>query len=551
MKKILLIFAVMLLALTVNADVWTVYVNPLQNQTNVDATITKRLYKKAVLGLTKARTIAVTAGKTALKPGTPEAQQYMYIMNINLAKASIEEAASLGNILGSLGSSKKTDPDWTGKLETKITIADSKTGSLVFDETIIPEATDKDKSVLYFNATKNVDAIFTDMTDDAFVIDGEVLEGLDFDKKNVAKCVRAKVGASDGARLKQSFEIFFVKDGKEESIGEAECEQVVSGTEAILELTGKKEAKKKVSEMVQNNDGSYKILARSRSKRSFLHNNFATLDKMFSSKGRSEYLDPFNREAKPKVAFLTVQIDDNSFAKYKDAFEHAVVEGMNNVTTINLEPSIYTSVEQARNAGVDGLIEVTIDKVFDTVEKTKEGKNNYKSKVFFSVTGIDVQNNRWIDMKTMSDIGSSLETAEKAQTSALSLLDRKIQLFSEDIFPVAANIIDQLEVKKEAVKKASIDKGSDMGLKKGMTFEIFEQRAEGGADTRLLLGEGKVEKDGLTPNSAILSIKGKNNGDVRLNTLLKNQDENIKVVLVSKAGKNIMDAIGSFLDRDN
>lgn len=552
MKKILLIFAAALIAISASAEVWTVYVNPLQNQTNANATITKRLYKKALLGLTKAKTIAVSSGDAVIKPGSPEAAQYNYIMTINLAKASIEEAATLGNILGALGSSKKTDPDWTGKLETEIILTDAQTGAEAFKTTLIPQANNKEKSLALFNATKHVDSYFTDMTDDAFQIGGTVPEAVDFDKKNVAKRIRAQVGSKDGARQNQSFEIYKVVGDQREAIGEAVCEQVLNAGESLLELKGKKDAVKKVSDLVVNNDGSYSVEVLSRSKRGFLHNNFETLDKMFSSQGRTHYLDPFNRTAKPRIGFLALEINDQNFAGQREGFEQAVVKGMSNVPTITLDGShFYNSVQEAQNAGLDGLIEISIDKVFPSTETTKEGKTNYKTEVLYTISGFDVKNNRWIDMKTTNNYGQSLEGQAKANADALVLMDECVQKFAEDLFPVAANVVGPEEVKKNAVKKVRIDNGTDMGLKKGMTFDIFEQRAEGGADTRLFLGEGKVEKDGLAPTEAILSVKGKNNGDERLLELIQNQDNGTKIVLVSKASYNILDKGLNFLKRDN
>ena len=61
---------------------------------------------------------------------------------------------------------------------------------------------------------------------------------------------------------------------------------------------------------------------------------------------------------------------------------------------------------------------------------------------------------------------------------------------------------------------------------------------------------GKVEKDGLTANEAILKVKGKNNGDEKLYELLQNMDENTKVVLVSKASYDIMEKGLNFLNRN-
>lgn len=550
MRKFLSILTCALLAVSASADVSTVYVNPMQNTASADAVVAKRLYKKALLGLTKAKTISISSGSRNIVPGSADAGKYDYILTIDLTGATTSEAGTVSNLLGALSSSAQKDPDWEGKLTTDITILDAATGGEAFKTTLAPTAVNKDKALAIFNATNNFDYDVTDMTDDAFRVSGEIAEATEVDKKSIVKKVRAQIGSKNGARKNQAFELYKVAGDNQELIGYAKCEQVLNDNESILSINGKKDADKVISDLIQNGDGSYSIMAWSRSKSGFLHDNFQGFDKMFTNEGRPHYLDPFNRTAKPRIAFLAVDINDNSFASQKENFQNTVVKGMEEVPTVEIVRTIYPSVEDARNAGIDGLIEITIDKVFNTTEKTKEGKTEYKTEILYTLAGIDVTGNKWIDMKSFSGFGSSLENAAKANADALSLVDNRVQKYSEDLFPVAASIISTEEVKKNSVKKVRIDVGTDMGAKKGMAFDIFEQRAEGGADSRFLLGEGKVEKDGLTANEAILKVKGKNNGDEKLYELLQNMDENTKVVLVSKASYDIMEKGLNFLNRN-
>lgn len=550
MRKFLSILTCALLAVSASADVSTVYVNPMQNTAGADAVVAKRLYKKALLGLTKAKTISISSGSRNIVPGSADAAKYDYILTIDLTGATTSEAGTVSNLLGALSSSAQKDPDWEGKLTTDITILDAATGGEAFKTTLAPTAVNKDKALAIFNATNNFDYDVTDMTDDAFRVSGEIAEATEVDKKSIVKKVRAQIGSKNGARKNQAFELYKVAGDNQELIGYAKCEQVLNDNESILSINGKKDADKVISDLIQNGDGSYSIMAWSRSKSGFLHDNFQGFDKMFTNEGRPHYLDPFNRTAKPRIAFLAVDINDNSFASQKENFQNTVVKGMEEVPTVEIVRTIYPSVEDARNAGIDGLIEITIDKVFNSTEKTKEGKTEYKTEILYTLAGIDVTGNKWIDMKSFSGFGSSLENAAKANADALSLVDNRVQKYSEDLFPVAASIISTEEVKKNSVKKVRIDVGTDMGAKKGMAFDIFEQRAEGGADSRFLLGEGKVEKDGLTANEAILKVKGKNNGDEKLYELLQNMDENTKVVLVSKASYDIMEKGLNFLNRN-
>lgn len=546
MKKLLFILACVFFAVAANARS-KVYVNPMQNNSNAGNVIAQRLYKKGLLGLTKAKTISVASGTSKINPGSNEAQDYDYIMDVTLTKSEVSEAPTVSNLL-SLGSSNK-NPDWLAELITDIVIYEASTGKQVFNVTLKPNATNKDKNLAVFNATNNFDYDMTDMTDDAFRIGGEVLEATESDKKNNVKKIRAQIGSNAGARKDQAFEIYKVVDGNRELIGAAKCEQVLNGDESILSVNTKKGADKVVSDLIQNLDGTYQIEVWSRSKSGFIHNNFPGLDKLFAKEGRPDYMDPFNREVKPKVAFLALEINDNNFASQKDNFLSKVVQGMSEVPTIELVPTIYPNVEEARKAGIDGLIEITIDKVFNTTEQTKEGKINYKTEILYTVSGMDVANNQWIDMKSFSGLGTSQEGYAKANADALTLMDDRIKKYSEDLFPVAASIIMATEEKNGSVKKASIDVGTNMGVKKGMKFDIYEQRAEGGSDSRFLLGEGSVEKDGLTANEAVIKVKGKNDGDKKLYNLLQNMDEDTKIILVSKASYDVFDKVSGFFNK--
>lgn len=550
MKKILFSILCVFLTISASATVRSVYVNPIRNESNADNVVVKRLYKKALLGLTKAKTISVSSGSSRVVPGSAEAKNYDYILDIRLTSSEISEANTLSNLLDAFSSTKNNETDWEGKLSTDIIIVDSKTGEQVFKTTMTPTAVNKDKQLATFYATNNFDYDMTDMTDDAFRIRGEVLEGIEFDKKNNVKKVRSQIGLKDGARKDQAFELYKVMGNDRELIGMAKCEQVLNNDESILSIRGKKDADRVVSDLIQNLDGSYRIEALSRSKNGFLHNNFQGLDKMFTNEGRSHYLDPFNRSVKPKIAFLAVEINDKDFYSQKDNFEKSVVEGMSNVATIELVKKIYPSVESAREAGLDGLIEITIDKVFNTTETNKEGKTVYKTEVLYTLAGIDVVSNKWIDMKSFSELGSSQENKTKSNANALTILDNTVQKYSEDLFPVAASIIADTESKNGAVKKASINVGTKMGVKKGMLFDIYEQRAEGGSDSRFFLGEGKVEKDGLTADESVIKITGKNDGDKKLFELLRNMDEDTQIILISKASYDILDKGLNFLNRN-
>ena len=489
MKKLISILLVAFIAVSAFAEVKSVYVNPLQNKSNLDQVVAKRFFKKGILGLTKAKTISVSNGKSAITPGTESAANYDYIMTLTVTKVTVEEASTVGNLLGLVSSSSNKNPDYNGKIFTDVLIVDAKTGQEYFRTELTPNATDKDKSLAVFQATDDFDYDMTDMTDDAFRVGGEIIDAVEVDKKNVVKKVRLQVGSKDGARKDQCYELYKVVGDKPEVIGAAKCEQVINANECILSISGKKGGDKALSELIQNQDGSYSVQAWSRSKTGFLYTNFQGLDKMFSNNAkRLHYLDPFGRNTRPKVGFLALEINDYSFSSQKELFQKKVLEGMRDVSTIEFVPMIYESVEQAQQNGIDGLLEITIDKVFNKTETLKDGKTNYTTEVNFSLSGVDVARNVWIDMKSFKRLGSSTEGTSKANASALNLIDDNISKFAEDVFPVAASIVNIEEANKNSAKKVRINVGTNMGVKKGMKFDIYEQRKEGDDESRFLLG---------------------------------------------------------------
>lgn len=554
MKKSLLSLLCAVIAFVASAEPSTVYVNPLHNNAGAESLIANRIYKKALLGLTKARTISITSGDRTIHPRSDEAKNYHYIMDINLNTAEVEEAGSLGNLAGSIKelggvlgigktSSTPREPDWDGKIVAEVVITEALSGKEFFRDNVEPlSKITKDKSMALFNATEHFDNAMTDMTDDAFRIHGDVMDATEV-VKNTVKKVRASVGSSYGARKGQSFELYKVVGDTYDLIGAAKCEQVLGPEESILSISGKKDADKVVSDLIQNNDGSYVIRAISRAKRGFTHELFPGLVKKFGSEGRLSYLNPYGRTSKPKVGFLGIAINDGQFSGTRESFQNKVLEGMEKVSTIDLVKTIYKNVEAARAADIDGLFEITIDKVINKSERDSQGKMKYSTEIYATVSAYDVVNNRWIEMKSIKDTGYSDENTAKATESAILSFDDKVQFFCEDVFPMAASIINAEEVKKNSVKKVRVNQGTAMGMRKGLAFDIYEQRVEGDEDSLFLLGEGKVEKDGLTASEAVLSVKGKNNGDEKLYELLQNADENTMVVLVSKTSGNIFEKI--------
>ena len=104
MKKLISILLVAFIAVSAFAEVKSVYVNPLQNKSNLDQVVAKRFFKKGILGLTKAKTISVSNGKSAITTGTESAANYDYIMTLTVTKVTVEEASTVGNLIGLVSS---------------------------------------------------------------------------------------------------------------------------------------------------------------------------------------------------------------------------------------------------------------------------------------------------------------------------------------------------------------------------------------------------------------------------------------------------------------
>lgn len=559
MKKIISLFVLLCVITIASAQqMRNVYVNPVKNNTELEERTLNRLYKKGVLGLTKARTISTTTGDHVMTPGSDESLGYNYILTMTVDKIDatdlVGEAKDAINGVKELfgkksDSNEKRKPNYTTTIYTKVQIDDAKTGERVYEVDLVNQAADENKNVGYFQATNDFDYTMLDMADDAFKVSGEVVEATDVNKKGEVKKARVKVGSKDGARKDLWFDLYKVQDGNRELLGTAKCEQVLNSDESIISVTGKKGGDKQLNEALSNLDGSYTITAISRAKGGFMRDNFKGFDKIKFKSPRPAYLDPVGRTGKPKIAFMNVECADKSIAGQEKVLQNMILKALDKATALEVVPTLYKSVEDARADGIDGLVEVTLDMVERDTEQTKnskgETKTKYKSKLYFSVTGIDVANNRWIDMLSKYQLGSA-DSRDKADADAIEMMDDDIKNFCEDVFPVSCTIMsaEKTNEKKKEVKEASINIGTALGLRKGMIFDIYEQRKEGGDDSRFLIGEGKVKGDKLLANEAIISIKGKNDGDKILFDLIQNMNEDTEIILISKANHGL----GGFLD---
>ncbi len=536
-----------------------IYVNPVQNNTELKDNIANRLYKKGVLGLTKARTIAVTTGDRAMKPGSEEAQPYDYILTMTVNK--IDATDLVGEVKDAIGGvkeifGKKSDsnsqrkPRYTTTIYTDITITDAKSGEKVYSTVLTSQSSDEDKNVGYFDAANGFHGTMLDMADDVFKIGGDVIEATEVDKKGKVKKVRVQVGSKDGARKDLWFDLYKVTDGKKEMLGAAKCEQVLNGEESILSVTGKKGGDKALNDALSNLDGSYTLTAVSCSKSGLMHD--FGFDKHKFQSARAPYLDPVGRAGKPKVAFIDIEAYDQSMNGRMKEISDMLLGSLGDASGIEIVPKVYNSVAEANADGIDGLLSLVIDMV---TRKSEPGKNykgeavtKYTTKMYYTLSAIDVKNNSWIDMLS-SDKQSTEESQDKADLSAISGLKDKVKNFSEDAFPVACTVMEAKKVneKKKEVKEISVNAGTAEGLRKGMIFDVFEQRKEGGDDARFLIAEGKVKGDGLTAGEAILSIKGKNDGDKILLDLIQNMNEDTEIILISKANHGVFGFIDNVL----
>lgn len=559
MKKILLSLLLLVCVTSVAMAQYRrqIYVNPLQNNSELSSTTANRLYKKGMLGLTKSRSIAVTRGEQVLPPGQAAGEVYDYILTFTIdnadavdVRAELKDAVKeIAGIFGSKsnGSSTNDKPNYQATISTTVTIVNAATGEKVYETDLVCSASNEDKNLGWLEATGNYDLAALDMADDAFTIIGEVLEAVEVDKKGKVKKVRVQAGSNNGARKDLWFDLYMNVGGQKTFMGNAKCEQVLNGEESVLSVTSKKDGDKALNEALSNLDGSYTITAESRAKGGFMRKNLKTFDKIKFKSERPSYLDPAGRGTKAKVAFYNIEAASSTVAP-KDLMD-MVLHAANKAAGIEVVPTLYSSVDAAREAGIDGLIEVSVDMMQRSSEQKKNYKGEpyteYKSKMYYSISGIDVAGNKQIDMLSKYELGNSSKTAADADTDALNDAIEDVQHFCEDVFPISCNIMEALKTneKKQEVKEASIDAGTAMGVDKGMIFDIFEQRSEGGDDARFLIGEGKV-KGGLDLNECVISIKGKNDGDKKLFDLIKNLSEDTEIILISKANHGF----GGFLD---
>lgn len=553
MKTKLFLTALMALFayVTTQAQRDKVYVNPIQSQVNLSSNNAKRLTTSIMTGLSKAKHIVVVRGETQKSTDELIAEGYALALNPVVVLAKVEQDEELL-------SNKKKD-SYTAKIEVAFQEVSLRTGNKG-TYNYSGSGNDKDPQMAYYKAAESFIESALDLADETLVIGGDIL---DVEKQNddeEAKLVRVGIGANEGIRSDMMFDVYkvdqtgdsmFVKalQGQGTKIGKARCEQVLSATESLLKVYGSKDGDVAVFDALQNMDGTYSLVVVSRAKSSWGKMGKNITDALSAKKERGSYYEPdLNRKSKLRVGLLGCESGNSnvSSSDVKVLLDNAV-KGLEEVTTISFVPKIFGSVEAAKQAGLDGLLDISFDNKKEGTEQTKEGKTKYTLNVAISVAGINAQTGEWIEMRPYEQPWSA-EKRDNLLTEAINALSKDIKKFAEDVFPVAGLVVDANEIKKDKVKSANINIGSNVGVRKNMMFDIYVQYKDGGADSRFQLGTGKV-KDDPEAESAVVDIKGKKDGDKRMYELLQNKDENVEIVVISRAHIDRVDTMLNGLNK--
>lgn len=136
-------------------------------------------------------------------------------------------------------------------------------------------------------------------------------------------------------------------------------------------------------------------------------------------------------------------------------------------------------------------------------EDIKDGKKVYACSFNFSVTITDIFNNTTVATKNFSHSSSSVggtlgsflnyDSPEKAINGSLSTIEKDIKNFIIDEFPLEGTIYgEDFEIKKDKLTQCYINLGSNIGVKEGDIFNIFEIKIKVGKATKSEIGRMKI-----------------------------------------------------------
>lgn len=146
-------------------------------------------------------------------------------------------------------------------------------------------------------------------------------------------------------------------------------------------------------------------------------------------------------------------------------------------------------VEQAKMSGAEAIVAGTVNSVDIYLKRVRmtDGtiKEYYDCTMSVSLKVIDVATGQVLGTKVLnpkrgfmgSFLGSSgigPKTPEKAFALTLKKMEKPIQKFVAEYFPIVTSIIQIIEAKKNSAKKVLINTGEADGAKKNQVFSVYE-----------------------------------------------------------------------------
>lgn len=544
MKKSLLLAMCLLVGLLVNAQKPKIYLQPITHSCDISTATNNRVQNAIVYGMSNARTIIMTKGDKKLDAKTLKAQGYDLALQMDIKKCEVKRTDPLFGMKSTASDGK------TNQADIELSVKATKLTDNVQDISAMTLSglgtNDKSEDVALLQASYDFMTSAKQYVDDnipvyAFFIDGTEQSNEDGEVKNAI----VNVGSARGIRKGLMFRVYKVGAGdKVEELGKARAEQVLSATETLVYVYGRKDGDKKIFSALQNSDGTTKIMLQSRSEAYFgvLGDQLSQIVSGHEEKGET-YPAQIGRTVKPTIGLIKASLMDNSSSSGDlDKFLDSAMSGVLDCSTVKVG-DVTGDLATARQKGYPAAIELALDHI-DIASNAKDGKTTYTATVDASACAVDVNTGAWINMRLFQRTGSD-EDKEKAKANAFSNLKTDYRKFLEDVFPVAGLLTDEVEAKKDKVQAGWINIGSNLGVQKGMMFDIYKQLKDVGEDSREFLGTGKVTKD-VEANRAYIKVKGSKNGDEKIYQLLQNStDDNVQIVVVSRAK---IDRVSTFLD---
>ncbi|WP_455625889.1 hypothetical protein [Parabacteroides sp.] len=129
--------------------------------------------------------------------------------------------------------------------------------------------------------------------------------------------------------------------------------------------------------------------------------------------------------------------------------------------------------------------------------KTNYATGSYKATIVLTLSLRDLVTNATLksyEIKRECTTYNNLSTVESVMAGAIEMVTEDVRERLNHLFPLYGSIIEQGESKKDKLKEAYIDLGSNWNLEEGRGFKVYSLKSIAGREVREEIGKLKVNK---------------------------------------------------------